>query len=58
MEKRAKCDLSMLLTDVKWDMALEGVKKSKVDKVNKIDIIQNDFRLLQIYLLVLKEMGI
>lgn len=39
-------------------MALEGVAKSKIDKVSNLDIIGEDKRLLEIYLAIVKEMAI
>ncbi|GMA52640.1 hypothetical protein GCM10025857_39970 [Alicyclobacillus contaminans] len=39
-------------------MALEGAAKSKIDKVNKMDVIADDARLTEIYLAVVKEMAI
>lgn len=58
MEERAKCNLSTRLTNKKQKMALEGVAKSKIDKVNKMDVIADDQRLTEIYLAIVKEMAI
>lgn len=58
LEERAKCNLSTRLENKKRKMALEGVAKSKIDKVNKMDVIADDARLTEIYLAVVKEMAI
>lgn len=58
LEDRAKCRLSIRLTNKKSEMALNGVAKSKIDKVNKMDVIADDARLTEIYLAIVKEMAI
>ncbi|QII50699.1 ORF6N domain-containing protein [Bacillus paralicheniformis] len=58
LEDRAKCRLSIRLTNKKSEMALNGVPKSKIDKVNKMDVIGDDARLTEIYLAIVKEMAI
>jgi len=58
LESRAKCRLSIRLNNRKRDMALEGASKSKVDKVNKMDVIASDDRLTEIYLAIVKETAI
>ena len=58
LEERAKCQLSIRLTNKKQKMALEGVPKSKIDKVTKMDVIADDSRLTEIYLAIVKEMAI
>lgn len=58
LEERAKCRLSIRLTNKKSEMALNGVPKSKIDKVNKMDVIGDDARLTEIYLAIVKEMAI
>ena len=39
-------------------MALNGASKSKIDKVNKMDVIADDARLTEIYLAIVKEFAI
>lgn len=39
-------------------MALEGVPKSRINKVSKLDVINDDKCLFEIYLVVVKEMAI
>ncbi|MGD8188525.1 antA/AntB antirepressor family protein [Brevibacillus ginsengisoli] len=58
LEDRAKCNLSIRLTNKRRQMALEGVSKSKIDKVSKMDVIADDARLTEIYLAIVKEMAI
>lgn len=58
LEERAACKLSIRLTNKKQKMALEGVPKSKVDKVTKMEVIADDSRLTEIYLAIVKEMAI
>lgn len=58
LEARAKCRLSIRLTNMKSEMALNGVAPSKVKRKNKLDVIGEDARLLEIYLAIIKEMAI
>ncbi|GAA0461931.1 hypothetical protein [Alkalibacillus silvisoli] len=39
-------------------MTYEGASKSKVQKANKMDVIQSDKSLTEIYLSIIKEMAI
>lgn len=58
LEDRAKCDLAIRQTNKRKKMALEGVVKSKIDKVSKLDVIFDDSRLTEIYFAIVKEMAI
>lgn len=58
LEERAHCRLSVRLTNKKREMALEGSSKSKINKLNKMDVIADDARLTEIYLAIVKEMAI
>jgi Rha family phage regulatory protein len=58
LESRADCNLSIRQTNKRKKMALEGVAKSKIDKVSKIDVIFDDSRLTEIYFAIVKEMAI
>lgn len=58
LEERAKCLLSKRLTNKKGKAALEGMAKSKIDKLNKMDVIADDARLTEIYLAIVKEMAV
>ena len=58
LEQRANAKLSVRVKNKQKNMALEGVPKSRIDKVSKLDVIDEDKRLLEIYLAVVKEMAI
>ncbi|WP_077301541.1 BRO-N domain-containing protein [Virgibacillus pantothenticus] len=58
LEERGKCILSIRKTNKQRKMALEGVVKSRIDKVTKMDVIADDARLTEIYLAVVKELAI
>lgn len=58
LEQRAKCKLSVRQTNLKRQMLESGCSKSKVNKVSKLDVIDNDNRLKEIYIAVVKEMAI
>lgn len=55
---RAKSDLSRRLLNLRKNMALEGASKSKQQRANKLDVIENDARLKEIYLAVVKDFAI
>ena len=42
LEERAKCNLNKRLQNKKQRMALEGIAESKINKVNKMDVIAED----------------
>ncbi|OMC86889.1 hypothetical protein BK128_09495 [Viridibacillus sp. FSL H7-0596] len=58
LEQRGRCKLEIRVTNRKKEMSLNGVPKSKVSKVSKIDVIAEDTRLTEIYLAIVKEMAI
>lgn len=58
LESRMGVNLSIRLTNKKKNMALNGVCKSKIDKLNKVDVIAEDKKLIQGYLAVIKDMAI
>lgn len=58
LKERGRTRLSVKLTNKRRRMADEGVCKSKRDKLNKLDVIGDDSRLLEIYLAVVKDMAI
>src|SRR5690625_2745382 len=58
LEERAKCRLSIRLTNRKAEMALNGASQSKIRKLNNLDVIESDARLTEIYLAIIKEMAI
>jgi len=58
LEERAKCNLQIRLQNKRHRLMDEGAAKSKIDKTSKLDVIEEDKRLLEIYLAVVKEMAI
>lgn len=58
LEARAGAKLSIRLTNKKRRMAEEGVAKSKRDKLNRLDIIADDKKLIEVYTAIVKEMAI
>lgn len=58
VDERAGVSLSVRLTNKRRRMADEGVCKSKRDKLNKIDVIADDKKLIEIYVAVVKEYAI
>ena len=46
------------LTNKRRRMADEGVCKSKRDRLNKVDVIADDKKLIEIYVAIVKEMAI
>lgn len=58
VDKRAKVNLATRVTNKRRRMADEGICKSKRDKVNKVDIIADDNKLIEIYVAIVKEMSV
>lgn len=58
VEKRGGYNLSQRLTNLQNRMAGEGQSKSKRDRTNKVDVIANDKRLIEIYMAVVKDHAI
>ncbi|MGQ2357682.1 ORF6N domain-containing protein [Pediococcus pentosaceus] len=58
IDKRAGVSLKTRLTNKRRRMADEGVSKSKRDKLNKVDVIQDDKKLIEIYMAIVKEYAI
>lgn len=56
--ERSGVRLQIRLTNKCRRMAEEGVCKSKRDKLNKLDVIAEDKKLIEIYVAVIKEMAI
>ncbi|MGJ9460071.1 Rha family transcriptional regulator [Oceanobacillus sp. CF4.6] len=57
-EKRAGCKLDIRLNNRKERAIAQGMSKSYVQKINKLDVISEEKRLVEIYLQVVKEMAI
>lgn len=58
LERRAGCQLEIRLTNKRRRMAEEGICKSKRDKLNKLDIIGEEKKILECFLAIVKELAI
>lgn len=58
LNKRFGVNLEIRLTNKKRRMALEGVSKSKIDKINNLDVISEDKKLIEGYVVIVKDMAI
>lgn len=58
VDQRAAVSLEVRLTNKRRRMADEGVCKSKRDKMNKLDVIADDKKLIEIYMAIVKEMAV
>lgn len=58
LEERMGVALSIRLSNKKKTQALNGVSKSKIDKLNQLDVIADDKKLIQGYVSVIKDMAI
>lgn len=57
-ERRAKADLNRRVKNKQQRMALEGVGKSKINAINKLDVIGDESRLLEVFIAVVKDFAI
>lgn len=58
IDERAGVNLATRLTNKRRRMADEGVCKSKRDKINKVDVIADDKKLIEIYIKVVRELAV
>ena len=58
LEERAHVDLDRRLQNLKARLALEGATKTAIDKANRMDVIEADPKLREIYGYILKELAI
>lgn len=58
LEERAGCKLDLRLNNRKERAIAQGMNKSYVSKINKLDVIAEEKRLVEIYIQVIKEMAI
>ena len=58
LDERMGVALSIRLSNKKKTQALNGVSKSKIDKLNQLDVIADDKKLIQGYVSVIKDMAI
>lgn len=58
LNKRFGVSLETRLKNKKSRMALEGIGKSKIDKLNNLDVIAEDKKLIEGYVIIVKDMAI
>ena len=58
VDERGGVSLATRLTNKRRRMAEEGVCKSKRDRLNKVDVIADDKKLIEIYVAIVKEMAV
>lgn len=58
VDRRGGVSLNIRLTNLKRRMALEGASKTKLSKVNRVDVISQDKKLIEIYMAIVKEFAI
>ena len=58
LETRAKCNLKIRLENKVRRFLREGVAKSKAERLNYLDVIAEDKKLIEIYTAIVKEMAI
>lgn len=58
LEKRMRVNIKQRLTNKRRRMADEGVCKSKRDKLNNLDVIADDKKLIEGYVAIVKELAI
>lgn len=58
LDERMGVDLQCRLTNKRRRMADEGVCKSKRDKLNQLDVIADDKKLIEGYVAIVKEMAV
>lgn len=58
VDRRGGVSLNIRLTNLKRRMSLEGAAKSKITKLNRVDVIAQDKKLIEIYMAIVKEYAI
>lgn len=58
LDQRMNVSLNTRLTNKKKTMSLNGVCKSKIDKLNQLDVIADDKKLIEGYIAIIKDMAI
>ncbi|MFD1777055.1 Rha family transcriptional regulator [Paenibacillus rhizophilus] len=58
LEDRAHCDLARRLTNLKERLRESGATKTKIDEANRLDVIEAEPRLKEIYYTIVKELSI
>ena len=55
LEKRAHCDLSIRVTNGRFRLQEAGVTKKTIEAYGRLDVIENDVRLKEIFTAIVKE---
>jgi prophage antirepressor-like protein len=58
LESRAGCKLDRRLTNLKSRLTERGETKAKINSTNKLDVIESDNKLKEIYTMIVKEISI
>lgn len=58
LEERGHCKLNIRLANLKERLAESGATKSKIEAANRLDVIESDPRLKEIYTTIVKELAI
>lgn len=58
LEQRARCDLGRRLTNLRERLEEQGATKTKINETNKLDVIEAEPRLKEIYTTIVKELSI
>ncbi|MOA40596.1 hypothetical protein D3C78_1624850 [compost metagenome] len=58
LEERARCDLKRRLRGLQQRLEDSGATKTKINDTNRIDVIEEDPKLKEIYTTIVKELSI
>lgn len=58
LEERGKCQLNIRLKNLQERLADAGATKTKISETNRLDVIESDPRLKEIYTTIVKELSI
>lgn len=58
LKERGNCRPNILVNNLKARALMQGMSKSKVDDLNILDVLENEQRLKEIYVTIVKEMAI
>ena len=58
LEERGRCNLNLRLANFKERLAETGATKTKINDANRLDVIESDPRLKEIYTTIVKELSI
>ena len=58
LEEKGRCNLKIRMQNRKGKMLANGATKTQINKLSKLDVINDDPRLIEIYISVIKSMAI